>query len=149
MYILIRVMSVGWSNNETIPSEAKIFLPLLLLKHHYSLQCNHNLSWFKISHYIGQIRGGCVWVDRRLMQASHKSVPQCSCISQCSGKSVSSFRVMWHQGLSSWLLSTAAYLLGARAQPGRSTVWETKVISFFPSLCRARIERRFLEISMH
>lgn len=62
---------------------------------------------------------------------------------------MSSFGVTWCQGLSSWVLSTAAYLLTARGQPGRSTVWETKVISFFPSLCLARIETRFLERSMH
>lgn len=33
-----------------------------------------------MSQYIGQIRGGRVWVDRCLMEASHKPVPQCSCV---------------------------------------------------------------------
>lgn len=82
----------------------------------------------------------CGWTDvewRHYICQSHSVPVNMQPVLQCSGKTVSSFSVVWRQGLSCWLLSTAAYLRSARGQQGRSTVRETKVISLlslFPAL---------------
>lgn len=141
LHISVRVTSVGLNKQYNTPRKWLQWFQYICCHHLFLGSIIHHhatvikVGW-KMSQYMGQIRGGCVWVYRCWMEASHKPVLQCFVYIQpisaeetvCPALALCGIRVC-HVGSSALLLISSVHA-GSKAALC-STVWETKVISLF------------------